>query len=178
MTRIKKISALLMLTVALTFGAFSVHDDTSTEIQVVLDGDVLEFDVPPMIIDGRVMVPVRAIFEALGMEVEWNLWDMPDGIDRWQVRSQTWGDTGYSAAIWMFIGEYILHIGVVMTIGDSLHQERFEYELDAPPMIVYDRTLVPMMAISKIFGVDARWCGETKTITIETSEQWHRHWSE
>ena len=43
-----------------------------SEIRVYLDGIALEFDVSPMIIDNRTMVPMRAIFEALGMEVEWN----------------------------------------------------------------------------------------------------------
>ena len=41
-------------------------------ITVVLDGQTLEFDVQPTIIDGRTMVPMRVIFEALGATVEWN----------------------------------------------------------------------------------------------------------
>lgn len=39
------------------------------DIQVKLDGKTLSFDVPPQIINDRTMVPLRAIFEALGATV-------------------------------------------------------------------------------------------------------------
>ena len=39
------------------------------DIQVKLDGNILSFDVPPQIINDRTMVPLRAIFEALGATV-------------------------------------------------------------------------------------------------------------
>ena len=42
------------------------------DIQVKLDGKTLSFDVPPQIINDRTMVPLRAIFEALGATVDWN----------------------------------------------------------------------------------------------------------
>ena len=41
-------------------------------ITVILNGAPLEFDVPPVIINSRTMVPMRAIFEALGAKVNWN----------------------------------------------------------------------------------------------------------
>ncbi len=39
---------------------------------VFLDGRQLSFDVPPAIENGRTLVPLRAIFEALGADVDWN----------------------------------------------------------------------------------------------------------
>ena len=42
------------------------------EISVYVNGKRLELDVPPQIIDGRTMVPMRAIFEELGASVYWN----------------------------------------------------------------------------------------------------------
>ena len=43
----------------------------SGSINVITENGAVEFDVPPQIIDGRTMVPVRKIFEALDAEVEW-----------------------------------------------------------------------------------------------------------
>ena len=37
-----------------------------------IDGKNLTFDVPPMIENGRTLVPTRAIFESLGAEVYWD----------------------------------------------------------------------------------------------------------
>jgi len=41
------------------------------EITIAVDGDLLQPDVPPIILHGRTMVPLRAIFEALDVDVEW-----------------------------------------------------------------------------------------------------------
>jgi hypothetical protein len=41
-------------------------------IQLVIDGEVIQCDVPPQIINGRVMVPARFVAEPLGAMVEWD----------------------------------------------------------------------------------------------------------
>ena len=45
---------------------------TTSGIKVLLDGKALTFDVPPQLINNRTMVPLRAIFEAMGAKVDWN----------------------------------------------------------------------------------------------------------
>lgn len=42
------------------------------EISLEINGEAVETEVPPQIIDGRTMVPVRAIFELVGAEVSWD----------------------------------------------------------------------------------------------------------
>ena len=41
-------------------------------VTIFLDGREIRSDVAPVIIDGRTMVPIRAISEGLGMAVEWD----------------------------------------------------------------------------------------------------------
>ena len=41
-------------------------------VTIFLDGREIRSDVPPIIIDGRTMVPLRAISEGLGMDVQWD----------------------------------------------------------------------------------------------------------
>ena len=40
--------------------------------------------------------------------------------------------------------------------------------LDVPAMIMNDRTLVPLRAVSEAFGAEVSWDGERKIITIDT----------
>ena len=61
------IATLLMISLMASTVAFA-----NDEIKVSLNGNLLEFDVSPQIIDGRTMVPLRTIFEALGATVSWN----------------------------------------------------------------------------------------------------------
>ncbi|MBR5218679.1 MAG: copper amine oxidase, partial [Clostridia bacterium] len=64
----KKILALI-IAIVLTLSCISVCAQDS--IAVLLDGEAISFDVEPQIINSRTMVPMRAIFTALGANVEW-----------------------------------------------------------------------------------------------------------
>lgn len=41
-------------------------------IKVTLNGEQIQFDQPPVVINDRTLVPVRAIFEAMGCTVLWD----------------------------------------------------------------------------------------------------------
>ena len=40
--------------------------------RVYIDGTLLQLEVAPLLEDGRTFLPMRAIFEALGADVQWN----------------------------------------------------------------------------------------------------------
>lgn len=114
------------------------------EIQILVDGVKVEADVPPVIVNDRTLVPVRAIFEALGAEVEW--------VAQTRTAQAVRGD---------------IHVAIqidnpVMKINDT------ELTLDVPAQIVDDRTLVPVRAVSESFDADVDWNGETRTVIITT----------
>ncbi|MGI6588023.1 MAG: copper amine oxidase N-terminal domain-containing protein [Peptococcia bacterium] len=44
----------------------------NSPIKLIVNGNVVESDVPPQIIGGRTMVPARPLAEALGAKVEWD----------------------------------------------------------------------------------------------------------
>ena len=69
MKRNKRITALLVAVCMLLLSIPAVA--ANENITVYLDDILLSFDVPPQIIDGRTMVPMRKIFEVLGAEVQW-----------------------------------------------------------------------------------------------------------
>lgn len=53
-------------------------------VTVIVNGSYLNSDVPPQIINGRVMVPLRAVSESLGCIVEWN-----SSLNQVNITSQT-----------------------------------------------------------------------------------------
>ena len=67
----KKFSVFLCVLLVISIFA-GITASAQQPIRVVLDGITLQFDVPPATIDGRTMVPMRVIFEALGAEINWN----------------------------------------------------------------------------------------------------------
>ena len=111
-------------------------------IKVLLNGKEISFDQPPVLKDGRTLVPVRAIFEAMGAVVNWD--------DKTQTVTAVRGNTT-----------------VVMQIGNTVMKVNDEkIILDVPPQILNSRTLVPARAVAESFGADVKWDDKTSTVTI------------
>ena len=116
----------------------------TSEIIVIVDGKTIEFDVPPMIIYDRILVPLRAIFETIGASVDWD------------------GDT-LTVAATKDDTEVILTIGSVSpTINDE------EVTIDQPGIVVNERTLAPLRFVAEAFGGTVVWDGAKKTAYITT----------
>ena len=112
------------------------------DISVIVDNETVSFDQPPVIRDNYTLVPFRAIFEKLGMEVKWIQ-------DERCVLAEN-SDTN----IQLYIDNTIMYVN-----GD-------ETMLMTPPIIVNDRTLVPLRAVSEAAGADVQWNGNTRTVFI------------
>lgn len=133
---------LLMLSVVCSSLAFA-----SEEIKVTINGKRIEFDVQPQLINDRTMVPLRAIFETLGAEVEWN------------------GDTQTVSAT----KDKMI---VVSTIGSNImYVNDEEKTMDVAPVIKDGRTLVPARFVAEAFGCSVDWDGNTNTVIITSNEK-------
>lgn len=141
----KKFLSLIMC----LFMMFSICVNVSAdnEINVFVNASEIEFDVEPTIIDGRTMVPLRAIFEALGASVEWDN----------ETRSVTSVKGGTYVSL--SIDSNVINVNGV------------DKALDVPAQIVQDRTLVPVRAISEAFDCSVEWVNETRSVLIYTSTQ-------
>lgn len=137
----KKILAALCA--AMLLGVFAGAEE---EITVLVNGDKVEFDQPPIIVNDRTMVPMRAIFEKLNLTVQW--------IEEEQC-------------ILAFDGE----MKIAMFIGSPyIYLDDEEFKIDTAPIIVNDRTLVPLRVIGEALNGDVEWDGESRTVTIEINE--------
>lgn len=69
----KRISVLLLVVLAAALVWLPPQQtEAQLPITLVVDGQVVSPDVPPQIVNGRVMVPLRFVTETIGMEVSWN----------------------------------------------------------------------------------------------------------
>lgn len=137
---------LLMLISILTVSMFVPIQASAeaNEVTVYIDGETIDFDVEPQIINGRTMVPMRKIFEYLGADVKW--YDYNRSIS---------ATCGYMY-IWMQIDNS------EMKIDDNV------IPLDVAPIIDNGRTLVPLRAVAEAFFANVDWIGETQTVEITT----------
>src|SRR5690606_28943958 len=62
----------LVLIASVLLIANSVSAKSNEPISVFIDGKVYTFQQPPIMEKGRVLVPMRGIFEALGAKVTWD----------------------------------------------------------------------------------------------------------
>lgn len=138
---------ILLLLLAFTL-AFSFFAFAEGEISITVNSNPLTMDVPPEIMNGRTMVPMRAVFEALGADINW--------IGEEQMIIATSGNK----IIVLKIGASILNYCDVST------QENKNITLDVAPLIKEGRTLIPLRAVSEALGANVDWNGETRAITI------------
>ncbi len=132
---------LLVAMLIIAVGAASTKD-----IQVELDGTAIEFDVQPILKDGRVLVPFRKIFEELGLRVDWN--------NELKIASAyTVGDT-----LSIKLGSDFASIN-----GEMI-------ELDVPAGIRDGHMLVPLRFISESFQNQVNWDAAARMVRIESGE--------
>ncbi len=117
-----------------------------SDITVILNGQQLSFDQPPVIIGGSTLVPMRAIFEALGATVSWDAAS--------QMVTATKGDTSI---------KLIIGLGTAQVNGH-------ETALSQPAQIIGGRTMVPLRFVAEALQAEVKWDGTTRTITINLED--------
>ena len=111
-------------------------------VTVSYNGEFITFDQKPIIENGRTLVPLRAIFEKIGADVEWN------------------GDTQTVTATKD-------DITVSLTINNTTAYKNGEaITLDVPSKIINGRTLVPVRFVSDCFGVKVDWDGTMQKVIL------------
>jgi len=116
-----------------------------SQIPVYIDGERLYFEVPPINQEGRVLVPMRGLFESLGAEVDWD----NDTRLITAVKGSTTVELSPDSNRALVNGE--------------------EVRLDVKPVIKEGRTLVPLRFVSTALGADVAWDGVKETVTITTT---------
>lgn len=120
---------------------FTIDRDSFT-----VNGIEKKLDTPAKVIGNRTYVPVRGLVEALGGTAGWN-------------------DETRTVIIKLDDDEIRLTIESVIAFMNGE-----EKDLDAPPLILNGRTLLPARFIAESFGYDVVWNEGRRTITVTKAD--------
>ncbi len=159
------------LAISILFSLSTMPSYAENEIKVFLDNSEIAFDVPPQIIDDYTMVPMRAIFEALGYYVDWdNIYQVITAVD---IKNDTSIiiDCGINSICVFRSGAFNK---VMLNNGDvSEFYKKHTKQIEQKIPIINGRTLVPVRLISESSGCNVLWDENTKSvhITSNTNQQ-------
>lgn len=134
--------------------AASAENNTYTTIVMTIDNPLMQINgenvnidengTSSIITDGRTLVPIRAVAEALGGSVEWD------------NDTRTVSITKDSKVTKLVIDE-------VNAIVDESN-----VALDTAPVIMNGRTMLPLRFVAESLGADVEWNSEKREITIKS----------
>ena len=134
----RKLLGIIFAILAVSGSAMAADD----AIKVRVDGEYIEFDTDPMIVNDITMVPLRAVLESTGINVEWNQEE--------QKVITSKDDTE-----------------VILTIGsDIMNVSGADVQLEAPAFIEEERTMVPLRALTESYNFNVEWREAKRLVSI------------
>ncbi|MBQ8540614.1 MAG: RICIN domain-containing protein [Clostridia bacterium] len=150
----KKLMAIL-LTLIMALSAIPVMAEDN--VTVILDGEVIDcrnaqgVEVPPILVNGTTYLPVRAIANALNLDVQWDNATKSVFINGVSVLAKK------TDVINIFIN------GGKFTAKDANGNV-------VNPILQDGTTYLPVRAIGEAFDKEVAWDGTTKTVTLTTKQ--------
>ena len=156
----KKIIGILTAA-AVMFSALAVSAADKTP-KVILDQREITFpDQTPIIQNDRTLIPARGVFEAMGAEVSWDQ-------EAQEVKIVT-SDT--LTRIFLHIGSDIMQVHKItgLSLG-GVSVEKTDVTLEAPAIIVSDRTMIPLRAVAEAMDAEVNWDEQAYIADISSLE--------
>lgn len=143
----KKITAFIAaLSVAASiFTALPASADGDVTVRV--NGSAVTMQVPPVIENGRTLVSLRSVSDALGCDIAWDA----------ETRGITVTDGSKLTFAWIGKDTAFLTDAVKLCGYASM---------EVPPVIMNDYTMVPLRALSELFGAEVNWDDASRTVDI------------
>lgn len=142
---VKRIWTALLAAILLIPMTFQSQVQAAVNISVLIDGVKLYTPQAPVMIQGRVMLPMRSIFEALDASVKWN------------QKTKTVTATKDGTTVILKINSK------TATINNKT------VALDVPAKNLKGNTMVPVRFVSEALGQKIGWNSKTKTVTVKTT---------
>ncbi|WP_134685571.1 N-acetylmuramoyl-L-alanine amidase family protein [Brevibacillus migulae] len=131
------------LLVLVMFGggqAFAASADEA--VQLMMDGKLITPDVPPLVKNGRTLVPVRVIAEGLGAEVGWD-----------QATSTATITRGGQRVVLQLNNKQAYINGKAVT-------------METPPLTYHQRMLLPLRFVGEALGATVGWDDAARTVIV------------
>ena len=114
--------------------------------KMIVNGEDIEIDpgrnTRPVVVNDRVLLPVRAVIENLGGKIDWNAEDNSVTVKL------------NNNEIKMSINDKTIFVNGVKKMSD------------VEPQIINDRTMIPIRVLAENAGVDVKWEEKAKTVII------------
>lgn len=120
------------------------YGEGTEETELFINGYRIKTQNAPIIENGNMLVPIRAVSAAFGLDVAWNAADSTVLV------------SNCSETVKLTVGSLTAYVNGVET------------PLEFPPKIINDRTYVPIRFLSNAFGADISYNENSKSIFIES----------
>ena len=146
--------------------AFAANTESGNPDVIVNGSKIVFVDQDAVIVDGRTLVPARGVFEAMGMDVDWD-------EEKRQVEIES---ADHNTIIRLVIDDANMKTydmsGLFATLlsGQDFKAPETVIELDVEPQIINDRTMVPLRAVSEATKADVKWDEDAYTVNITTAD--------
>ena len=131
---------------SLAFALFSIPALAAGNVSVTIDGEAVVFaDQAPVIVDGRTLVPVAAVFHAIDFVSQWDAETRQVTLTRGQDE-------------------------VIIVIDNNVFTTNaVSHTLDVPAQIIGGSTMLPIRAVLESVGYNLTWDEATRTVIIITN---------
>jgi endonuclease YncB( thermonuclease family) len=136
-------TCLFLLSLPVTFAT----SNDPRDIRAYLDGQLIEFETPPVQIQGSTLVPMQELFTALDVQTNY------------ESKSKKLTATKGNLSITYTIGSRTANIN-----GKSVR-------LSVPGQIIQSTPFIPLRLISAGFGTSVGWDKDTRVVTLSTAEK-------
>lgn len=120
---------------------------TKDNVTLVMGNYYIKPEVEAFLYKDRVMIPLRALSEVFGADVSWNEKSKMVNIKRNSDEIKLW-------------------IGSKWAVSNKT-----EFNLDAEPIIISGRTMVPLRFVIEAFGIDVDWEQKSNTVIIDYEKE-------
>lgn len=115
---------------------------------IFINGQQQSFDQSPVILEGRVYVPVRALLEAFGYEVKWDAYDQ---------------------LVTAIKKNSLIRIGTHKKFA-YFSESSYDYRNDNVPIVIHQgRSMISVRTLSELLGMDIQWDAEKQAVQIDTA---------
>jgi hypothetical protein len=143
---LKKLTVLLMFVSMLLPSVVSADEvvQEQSPVRVYFEGQLMQFNVAPVIENGVTLVQFRPIFERLGLEVNW------DGATKKVTGKNT------KLQVEMYLNSQSVAVNGV------------QRSLDLAPKLIDGNTMIPLRFVSEVSGKEVVWNEQYRTIDINS----------
>jgi len=143
----------LVLGILLLFAPYPAR--AGSQVLCFIEGQELTCDPAPFIVNGRTMVPLRAVGEQLGMEVKW----LEDVRVAWII-------TGEKAS-----GNSLPPLSERHSLaGPLIFVDDIQVPSDVDPVIVDGRIMIPIRVVTEYLGMEVKWYEDVRQVHIKRAQ--------